>query len=171
MRFNNKFRQVPKGAGRSKNLYPYKNQFEKDIHAVLDKALYEDKKAKVAYTTESIYNPDFVLPGNNWLLLEAKGRFIGGAKESAKYVWVKRCNPKLEIVFIFQNHTTRMPGARRRKDGSYLTMGEWAAKNGFAFFQHKRLPQELIEATVTREYIEALKDTQYQTYFGKDRRK
>ena len=76
MRFNNKFRQVPKGAGRSKNLYPYKNQFEKDIHTVLDKALYEDKKAKVAYTTESVYNPDFVFPGNNWLLLEAKRTWL-----------------------------------------------------------------------------------------------
>lgn len=166
-----RFQRVPRTLSRSKNLYPYKNSFEKDIHQVLSKATYEDKEAKVSYTTESIYNPDFTFPDIRWLLVEAKGRFIGGSKEAAKYVWVKRCHPELEIVFIFQNPDTRMPNARRRTDGSYMTMGEWAAKNGFAFFPSKRMPQELVEATVTREYIEDLKDTQHQIYFGKERKK
>ena len=165
-----RFQRVPKTLSRTKNLYPYKNSFEKDIHSILDKAVYEDKKAKVAYTTEAIYNPDFVFPENDWLLIEAKGRFIGGSKEAAKYVWVKKCRPDLELVFIFQDPNTKMPNARRRVGGSFMTMGEWAAKNGFAFFHHKRLPYELVEATVTKEYLEDLKDSQYQTYFGKTRR-
>ena len=119
------------------------------------------------YTTEAIYNPDFTLKSALWLLVEAKGRFQGGSKEAAKYVWVKRCHPELEIVFIFERPNNRAyQGCRRRTDDTYLTMGEWAAKNGFAFFSSKHIPQELIDGTVSREFIEEVKQRQQEMYFG-----
>lgn len=160
-----------KSTTRKASYYPYKNQFEKDIHTALKQADYEDKGRKVPYTTEAIYNPDFTFKSIPWLLIEAKGRFMGGSKEAAKYVWVSKCHPEFEIAFLFDNPTkVAYTGCRRRADGSVLTMGEWAAKNGFAFFAVKKIPKELILGTATREWLEAIKDSQYESYFGKSRR-
>ena len=139
--------------GSKKNIWlPYKNKFEHDLHKVLNLCDYEDKERVVAYETKAKYNPDFTFKDIPWLLVEAKGRFMGGSKEAAKYVWVKRCHPTHEFVFIFSNQNNKAyPGCRRRKDGSYLTMGEWAAKNGFLSFNAKQLPEWLRDGSITKE--------------------
>lgn len=163
-----RFSRFKSGVRGNNKLHPYKNQFEKDIHSVMSKADYEDKGRKVAYTTEAVYNPDFTFKDKPWLLVEAKGRFMGGSKEAAKYVWVKKCHPGFEIVFIFEKpNNVAYPGCRRRADGSILTIGEWASKNGFAFLTHKNIPYEFISGTVTREFVEELKRAQHEMYFGK----
>ena len=144
---------------------PYKNQFEHDLHKVLKNCEYEDKDAVVAYETKAKYNPDFTFKSKPWLLIEAKGRFMGGSKEAAKYVWVKRCNPQLEIVFIFTNINNKAyPGCRRRKDGSFLTMGEWASKNEFLAFGHKNLPTWLIDGSMGKETYRAKLNIQREMY-------
>ena len=126
MGYRNGFSKYPKKTNQYK---PYKNKFEFDLAKVLEGCDYEDKERKVSYETKATYNPDFTFADKPWLLIEAKGRFMGGSKEAAKYVWVKRCHPELEIVFIFSNMNNKAyPGCRRRKDGSFLTMGEWATK-------------------------------------------
>jgi len=164
MRFS-RFKSGPRGKNK---FHPYKNQFEKDIHGVMPKADYEDKSRKVPYTTEAVYNPDFTFKDKPWLLVEAKGRFMGGSKEAAKYVWVKKCHPEVEIVFIFDKaNNVAYPGCRRRTDGSVLTMGEWASKNGFAFFSNKHIPPEFITGDVTREWLEGVKSEQHKMYFNK----
>jgi len=148
-----------------KNFYPYKNEFEKRIHEQLTTFDYEDKKRKVKYTIEATYNPDFTSADHPWLLVEAKGIFQGGSKEASKYVWVKRNHPNLELIFIFDRPNTKAyTGCKRRADGSYLTLGEWSAKNGFAFFQASDLPTELVEGTVTREWLEGIKRMQRLQY-------
>jgi len=163
-----RFRRTASPITKRKSLHPYKNEFELGIHHTIPMFDYEDKARKVPYTTEAIYNPDFTLTTAPWLLVEAKGRFQGGSKEAAKYVWVKRCHPELEIVFIFERPSNRAyQGCRRRSDGTYLTMGEWASKNGFAFFSSKNIPQELIDGTVTREFIMRIKQQQHESYFGR----
>lgn len=148
MGYRNGFKKGPK----KPNIYkPYKNKFEYDLAKVLKGCDYEDKKFVVEYETKAKYNPDFSFSDKPWLLIEAKGRFMGGSKEAAKYVWVKRCHPELEIIFIFSNMNNKAyPGCRRRKDGSFLTMGEWASKNNFLAFSAKHLPRWLIEGQVDK---------------------
>jgi len=45
-----------------------------------------------------------------------------------------------ELVFIFQNPRTPMPGARRRADGTKYTMQEWAEKQGFTWYTLETCP-------------------------------
>jgi len=131
---------------------PYKNQFEFKIAKAMPGADYEDKSRVVVYQTESKYNVDFTFSGIPWLLIEAKGRFMGRAKEAAKYVWVKRSHPDLEFIFIFGNRNAKVySGVRQRKDGTFLTMGGWAAKNKFVSFDVRSLPPWLVSGKITKE--------------------
>lgn len=141
------------GPPRKNKWYPYKNEFEYRIHNSLAGIWdYEDKTRKVEYETKAKYNPDFTSKNVPWLLIEAKGRFMGGSKEAAKYVWVKRCHPELEIVFLFDNQNkVAYQGCRRRKDGSILTLGEWAAQNDFLSFNAKHIPPWLIDGSITKK--------------------
>lgn len=150
MGYRNGWKKGPRKVNKWK---PYKNEFEYKLAKLLEGCDYEDKKRKVNYETKAVYNPDFTFNGIPWLLIEAKGRFMGGSKEAAKYVWVKRCHPELEIVFIFSNMNNKAyPGCRRRKDGSFLTMGEWASKNNFLAFSAKHVPQWLINGDFDKQH-------------------
>jgi len=147
------------------NWLPYKNKFEHDIGKILKEADYESKARVVEYHIDAKYNVDFTFKHIPWLLIEAKGRFHDGSNEARKYLWVKKCNPKLEFVFIFSNlNSIAYSGLKRRKDGSYLTMGEWAAKNGFVAFTHKFMPDWLTEGKATRELFSLCLNHQRQTY-------
>ncbi len=146
------YRNNWKTGPRPKNKWlPYKNEFEHKIAKAMPGADYEDKTRVVTYQTEAKYNVDFTFKTLPWLLIEAKGRFMGGSKEAAKYVWVKRCHPNMEILFIFSNLNNKAyPGCRRRKDGSFLTMGEWAAKNNFLACSFKHIPPWVAEGKMTK---------------------
>lgn len=107
----------------------YDSKFERELHkGVLKKAKYHNDR--IAYTVESFYEPDF-----RWkdILIEAKGRFRD-RKEASKYVWVRKCLLFEELVFVFYNPSTPMPGSQRRKDGTKQTHSEWAEKNNFRWF-------------------------------------
>ena len=84
------------------------------------------------------YQPDFTVynsePEEGYydaVHFEAKGRF-NFRHDLNKYKYIdkgmKEKNQKL--VFIFENANTRIPGAKVRKDGSYLTNSQWADKVG-----------------------------------------
>ena len=47
-----------------------------------------------------------------------------------------------EVVFLFANASSPMPQAKRRKDGTKRTHGEWASDNGFRWFTVDTLPDE-----------------------------
>jgi len=154
----------------NKQYHPYKNKFEFDLASVLTGYSYETQK--IEYVIQAKYNPDFICNKNDWLFLEAKGYFISGAQEARKYLWVKKCNPKIELVFLFDNPTKKAySSCKIRKDGSMLTMGEWAAKNGFAFVSHNKIPRILSDGLVDRAWVEDLKDRQYKYYFNKGRKR
>ena len=94
---------------------------------------------RVDYTIHRSYEPDFIFGKT---LLEAKGRFRD-RQESAKYIHVRRCLPKgYELVFIFMNHNTPMPGSKRRRNGTRQSMGEWATKSGFTWYTPRTCPRE-----------------------------
>lgn len=110
----------------------YDSKLEYELHQTILKE-YDHHPEKVPYTVEHTYEPDFVHADEPSILIEVKGRFRDSS-EAAKYRWIQKCNPDKEIVFIFENPDTRFPFSKKRKDGTYLTHGEWAEKNGFRWF-------------------------------------
>lgn len=77
------------------------------------------------------YTPDFRV---GRFLIEAKGFFRKGDPKKYKDINTALKDTNEKLVFIFENPKTKMPGARRRKDGSYLTMGEWASNLDIPWF-------------------------------------
>ena len=113
--------------------------FEYDLHQKLK--LCEYHSCGITYTQVRTYEPDFIYySGDYTIYIEAKGRFRDRA-EAKKYVDISRClGEKEELVFIFQNPRTAMPGARRRSDGTRYTMQEWAEKQGFTWYTAETCP-------------------------------
>lgn len=96
------------------------------------------------------YEPDFKL---NNILFEAKGRFRTAA-EAKKYIHIKNSLPSnMELVFVFQEPNTPMPGAQKRKDGTKRSMAEWADSVDIRWYSEQNVI-ELIE----KEYTDAEKD-------------
>lgn len=91
------------------------------------------------YTYTAKYLPDFVPKNEDNVIIECKGRFRPG--EPRKYISVRENHPDKELVFIFMNPKTPMPGARKRKDGSRFTMAEWADRNNFTWYTLKTIPK------------------------------
>lgn len=116
----------------------YDSNFEKELaEGVLCKCEYHPSKL-VEYQVLKTYEPDFV---KGKYLIEAKGRFRD-RNESNKYLWIRKALPKnKELVFLFMNHKTPMPAAKRRKKcGTKQSMGEWATKNGFKWYTPRTAP-------------------------------
>jgi len=101
---------------------------------------------KVSYIIKHTYEPDFIreIEGKT-ILLEAKGRFWDHA-EYSKYIWIKKVldDKDTELVFLFANPSSPMPQAKRRKDGTKRSHGEWASANGFRWFSVDSMPKEWI---------------------------
>jgi hypothetical protein len=120
---------------RGKPPKPYRSWFEKDFHDRYNQLEYEP--CKFTYWIERQYTPDFVSPsGEYWF--ELKGFFRHG--DAQKYKAIKKYlddRGLAELIFVFQDPNTRMSGAKRRKDGSFATVGEWARKNGFQYCTDK----------------------------------
>jgi hypothetical protein len=101
----------------------------------------------VPYVSEHKYYPDFkVTIGGRTVYLEAKGYFQE-ASEASKYVWVRKCLPEdQELIFIFEGPHKKLPWAKQRTDGSYMTHGEWATKNNFRWYS----PEDYHELFIRR---------------------
>ena len=108
--------------------------------------------AKIPYTIPHNYTPDFVF-GN--VLIETKGRFRDSA-EASKYKHVRDAlkGTGKELVFIFYKASTPMPFAKKRKDGTKQTHGEWAERNGFRYFE---CGKDMNVNKELKEFIEELK--------------
>ena len=77
-------------------------------------------------------------------MLEAKGRFWDYA-EFSKYIWVAKVLPAdTELVFLFANPSAPMPQAKRRKDGTKRSHGEWASANNFRWYSEDSIPDSWI---------------------------
>lgn len=124
-------RKIPKG---------YDSCFEYDLHSSALKGCVIHPK-NITYTIEKTYQVDFMHPKDDLTLIEAKGRFRD-SDEAAKYVWFAQCNPEYNLVFVFADPKKPMPRARRRKDGTRFSHGDWAKKNGFEFYCPETTPKE-----------------------------
>ena len=97
----------------------------------------------IQYQMKREYNPDFQIhlprssTGANTptlLLVEVKAIFTDAA-EMQKYPWVRESlrGPQ-ELVFVFEDPDKAIHFYKKRKDGTKLTVSEWAEKNGFRWF-------------------------------------
>ena len=143
-----------KRAKRTPRFAPYKSTLEKRIATKLStEYVYEPKDTSVDYTISHKYKPDFVHPKYPDVLIEVKGYFRTSA-EAAKYIAVKKDNPKLEIIFIFNNSFKKAhPNCRTRVDGSIMTLREWCHKNNFLYYDEKEIPDAILEGKVTKKWI------------------
>ena len=123
----------------------YDSNWEYELHTGLLKK-WEHHVEKINYVIKHKYEPDFVkIVNNKTILLEAKGRFWDFA-EYSKYIWVKKVLPSnIELVFLFANPSAPMPQAKRRKDGTKRSHGEWASANGFRWYSEDSLPDEWVD--------------------------
>ena len=122
----------------------YDSNWEYELHTgILDNWSFHTDK--VAYTVDHNYHPDFLreIDGKK-ILLEAKGRFWDYA-EFSKYIWISKALPAdTELVFLFANPSAPMPQAKRRKDGTKRSHGEWASANGFTWYSEDSIPDSSI---------------------------
>lgn len=89
------------------------------------------------------------MAGTTTLLLEVKGYFQDSS-ETQKYNWVRKSlKEDQELVFVFENPNTKLHWLKARKDGTKMTMAEWADKQGFRWFTIDTVG-ELIENPVEK---------------------
>jgi len=108
----------------------YRSKFEKDFHKQYPYLLYEP--LQVEYQSTHTYTPDFTSKSKRtWY--ELKGRFRTSS-EAAKYKHIREYLPKgVTLTFVFMKPKTPMPGAKKRRDGTKMSMAEWADKNNFTW--------------------------------------
>lgn len=105
----------------------YRSKLEEKVANVIPDWDYEGRNLE--YTSYHKYVPDF--HKSNYVI-EVKGRFRTYS-EASKYIAVRDSNPTIRFIFLFSDPAKAMPGARKRKDGTRLSMGEWALKNDFEY--------------------------------------
>jgi hypothetical protein len=134
--------------------HPYRSTLEKKVAGILsDKFDYEPKEVKCSYTIPHTYCPDFVHPDAQAVMIEVKGYFRLSS-EASKYVHIKKDNPEKELIFIFSNPDKKAhPNCRPRKDGTVLTLREWATKEGFLFYSVNNLPTQVTSGKMTNSWI------------------
>lgn len=158
--FKPKDKGLPKG---------YDSKLELRLHegALRGTHHHVSKEDLLHYTVPHTYEVDFHFEYNGvYYLCEAKGRFVDTSAASKlnyvnKYLdrWNvyknSNCN-RVELFLIFENASTAFPFAKRRKDGSKLSHGEWATKNGFKWLCEKR--GDLDDITSVADLIEKLEE-------------
>lgn len=127
--------------GKTKN--GFRSGFEERIYNNAvgrgQKLAYEPPDATLYYTKparRTRYIPDFVLP--NGVIVESKGRLT--SVDRAKMLDVSKCNPEVDIRFLFQranNRITRSPNS--------MTYWQWADKHGFRWSEGDVIPEEWYE--------------------------
>lgn len=100
--------------------------------------------SSIDYPIYKKYAPDWTLElDGKTIYIEAKGVFTE-REEASKYVWVRKAlKPNEELVFLFYNPDTKLPFAKKRKDGTKMTHAEWADKNKFRWFTKKTIVEIL----------------------------
>lgn len=111
----------------------YRSDLERRLHEGPLKG-FKYEPFKRGYVLVKDYIPDFVCPDNDNIWIEAKGRFRDYG-ECQKYVALKETYPDVKLIFVFQNPKAKAyQQTKRRKDGTYLSLAEWATLNGFEYY-------------------------------------
>ena len=106
----------------------YDSNWEYELHTgILDNWSFHTDK--VPYVVEHKYEPDFIK--------EIEGK---------KILIAKVLPADTELVFLFANPSAPMPQAKRRKDGTKRSHGEWASANDFRWYSEESIPDSWINA-------------------------
>jgi hypothetical protein len=97
---------------------------------------YEYEPTKMAYHVERHYIPDLSVGD---MIVELKGYLRQDSQRKMKAI--KAQYPDLDIRFVFQNANSTIQGAKKRKDGTKMTCGEWADRQGFVWSEGT-IPEE-----------------------------
>ena len=117
----------------------YRSPMERRVHEVLPTFEYEN--LKLDYTTHRKYIPDLT-DKKRKILIEVKGFFRQG--DDKKYASIKECHPDWRMIFVFSDpHKKARKGGVARKDGTYLTLADWATQNGWEWCTEDNLPKDL----------------------------
>jgi hypothetical protein len=105
-----------------------RSTLEDRVQANLQKRgiIYTYEPCKLPYTVERNYIPDLLIGD---MYIEVKGYFRQDAQRKMKSI--RDQHPDLDIRFLFQRAASTVQGAKLRKDGTKMTCGEWADKQGF----------------------------------------
>ena len=111
----------------------YRNKFEEKTGRALDNAgaEFSYEALKLNYFVEGDYIPDFVIktPSGAQRIVETKGNGRSFDHHTRrKMIAVKNQHPELDIRILFYSDGKIGP---KRKDGTYFTQMQWAAKHGF----------------------------------------
>ena len=121
---------------KKKKTSKFRSKLEEDI-ADLFKELgvsYEYETAKIPYTIQHIYNPDFIL--SNKVHLEAKGYW--SAEDRRKIKAVKRDNPDLDLRMVFQAPYNTI--SKRSK----TTYAQWCERHDIPWTSWANIPLDWI---------------------------
>lgn len=147
--FASKPKNLPKG---------YDSKLEYRLHTTVlkDCKHHCSKDERVEYSIPHKYEYDFRIEHEDTLyLLETKGRFRD-SQEASKYKYIRdhlyswksaldtSCT-NVELLLLFENSKTPYPFAKKRKDGTKQTHGEWASKNNFRWLCEKSGDLENVE--------------------------
>lgn len=128
----------------------YDSKLEYRLHTTVlkDARHHPVKEDLIPYVIPHTYEYDFLLVVENTMyLIETKGRAVDSA-ELSKYNHVRKylndwhvfkesdCD-SIEFLMIFENSSVPTPFAKKRKDGTKQTHGEWATKNGIKWLCEK----------------------------------
>lgn len=132
--------RLKKKVPRFNKTYPkkYDSGFEHKVAEALGKD-WDHHPDKIEYVSKHTYEPDFRREvDGKVILIEAKGRFRT-RNEAAKYIAVREAlKENEELVFVFYDADKPLVGAKKRKDGTKQSHGEWATGNGFRWYCWKQ---------------------------------
>lgn len=124
----------------------YRNKFETQTAEFLSnkKVKFDYESEKLDYIIEAQYVPDFIIETKlgKKIYVETKGNgrsFDGAARR--KLIAVKNGHQNKDIRIVFYSDGKIGP---KRKDGTYFTQMQWAAKHGFVSAV-KSIPDEWLK--------------------------
>jgi hypothetical protein len=119
-----------------------------------------EKGQLIPYNVPHDYHFDFMfVHGKKMFVVEAKGRLRDSAdgrryhftRDALEdwYVFKDSNCESIELFFLFENSKTPFPFAKKRKDGTKQSHGEWATKHGYRWLCKKRGDLDEVDSSET----------------------
>ncbi len=110
----------------------YRSKLEERIAELLEGlgVSFEYESAKIPYTIQHHYHPDFLLP--NYIYLEAKGYW--DPKDRRKILAVKKDNPDIDLRMVFQSPYNKISKT------SKTTYAQWCERHDIPWTSFHNIP-------------------------------
>lgn len=123
-----------------KDVGKFKSHFELEVSEKMPPDSYECEEIEYEVpVTPRVYHPDFVTePDGKKIYWECKGK-PRNLEEMKKYIYVRDCNPNIDLRFVLMDKKTLMPRSKK------TTVAEWLKKNGFVYYIWPDVPKKLLQ--------------------------